>query len=128
MEVLLDTQILIWAAVGSPKLSQPAIDIIEAPENRLRASVLSIWEVTLKRSKLRIEFGMDEQVFRQSLLENDIEELPLFGEHITVVGTLPFHHTDPFDRLLVAQAISEGMTLLTSDRELAQYGPSVRVV
>jgi len=125
---LVDTHLLLWSAIGSEKLSKVAVKILSDHENTLWVSVASLWEVVLKRAKLGPEFRFDASALRAGLIASGYEELPIESRHVLMVRELPRHHTDPFDRLFVAQAISEGMTLLTADRALAAYGPSVRVV
>jgi PIN domain nuclease of toxin-antitoxin system len=128
MNYLLDTHLLIWAASNSHKLPQAAADIISDQDNSLWASVASFWEIAIKRSKLGAEFPFEVGPLRAGLLSNGYEELAIETRHVLVVQDLPRLHTDPFDRLFVAQAIAEGMTLLTADRALGSYGASVRVV
>ena len=128
MNYLLDTHLLIWVASNSNKLPKLAAEIIADQDNSLWVSVASFWEVAIKRSKLRAEFPVEVGPLRSGLLSNGYEELAIEARHVMVVQDLPRFHTDPFDRLFVAQAIAEGMTLLTADRALAAYGASVRVV
>jgi PIN domain nuclease of toxin-antitoxin system len=128
MNYLLDTHLLIWAASDSEKLSVAAAKIISDLDNALWVSVASFWEVASKRSKLRSEFPFEVGPLRAMALANGFEELAIEFKHVLVVQELPRHHTDPFDRMLVAQAKAEGMVLLTSDSALAAYGDCVCVV
>jgi PIN domain nuclease of toxin-antitoxin system len=128
MDYLVDTHILLWSAIRSPRLSAKAESHLESPRNTLWFSVLSLWEVARKRSKLRGDFVFEVNPLRTGLLANGYAELNIDARHIAAVVDLPPHHTDPFDRLLVAQAKAEGMVLLTSDTTLAAYGDCVRVV
>ncbi len=128
MNYLLDTHMLIWAASDSEKLPSAASKIIANPDSMLWVSVASLWEVAIKRSKLRAEFPYEVGPLRSMALANGYEELAIETKHVFIVQDLPRFHADPFDRLLVAQAISEGMILLTADRELSQYGASVHAV
>jgi PIN domain nuclease of toxin-antitoxin system len=128
MNYLLDTHLLIWAATDSDKLPKIATKIISDPENSLWVSVASLWEVAIKRSKLRAEFPFEVGPLRAGLFSSGYEELAIEARHVLIVQDLPRFHADPFDRLFVAQAMSEGMILLTADRALAEYGASVRVV
>ena len=128
MNYLLDTHLLIWAASDSDKLPRAAAEIIAEQENSLWVSVASFWEVAIKRSKLRSEFPFEVGPLRAGLFSNGYEELAIEARHVLIVQDLPRLHTDPFDRLLVAQAMSEGMVLLTADRALAEYGASIRIV
>ncbi len=128
MNYLLDTHLLIWASTDNDKLPRTAAEIIDNQENSLWVSVASFWEVAIKRSKLRSEFPFQVGPLRAGLSANGYEELAIEARHILIVQDLLRFHTDPFDRLLVAQAMAEGMVLLTADRALAGYGASVRVV
>ena len=102
--------------------------MIADPANVLVFSVASLWEIAIKRSLKRPDFRIDSGVLRRGLLANGYEELTVLGSHAVAVESLPLVHKDPFDRLLVAQATVEGITLLTSDGLLARYpGPIRRV-
>ncbi len=124
MKLLLDTQLLLWASVGSARLPKIAIARLEAPDAELVFSAASIWEVAIKSTLARAEFDFDANVLRRGLFDNGYAELAITGVHAAQVVALPPIHRDPFDRLLVAQAIAEGMTLVTVDQTLARYpGP-----
>lgn len=128
MKLLLDTHLLLWAAQGIEYLSLDAQTLMSKPENELFFSVASLWEIVIKCGLGREDFEVDPRILRRSLLDNDYRELPIFSEHAVAIGSLPPIHKDPFDRLLVAQAIVEGITLLTADTQVAQYpGPVKRV-
>src|ERR1043165_4714388 len=123
MKLLLDTHVLLWAAAGSG-LSTNAAAIVNDPENELHFSAASIWEVAIKSALGRPEFNLDPGVFRRELLESGYEEVAIAGSHAAAVSTLPDLHKDPFDRILVAQAIVEGITLLSADQAVLAYpGP-----
>jgi PIN domain nuclease of toxin-antitoxin system len=128
VKLLLDTHVLLWAAAQAERLSTEATELIEAPENDLWFSVASLWELVIKRGLGRKDFRVDPRLLRRGLLENGYSELPIASEHAIAVEALPLIHRDPFDRMLVAQATHEGLTLLTSDRSVAQYPGSVRMV
>ena len=128
MKLLLDTHLLLWAAGDPDRLSAEARDLIEDEENELLFSAASLWEITIKQGQGRSDFHVDARVLRRSLLDNGYRELPISGEHAVAVDTLPLIHGDPFDRILVAQAMSEGITLLTSDTQVAEYPGPVRPV
>ena len=83
----------------------------------------SLWEIVIKRSLGRDDFKVDARILRRGLLDNGYSELPIASEHVVAIDGLPQHHKDPFDRVLVAQGIVEGITLLTSDPAVARYGP-----
>ncbi len=124
MKLLLDTHLLLWAAEGFEYLPPAAQTMMNAPENELFFSVASLWEIVIKCGLGRKDFQVDPRLLRRGLLDNGYNELPILSEHAVTIGTLPPIHKDPFDRLLVAQAIVEGITLLTSDAYVAKYpGP-----
>jgi PIN domain nuclease of toxin-antitoxin system len=128
MKLLLDTHLLLWAA-GTPKrLSAATRRLIESPDNALFFSVASIWEVTIKRGLARPDFQVDARLLRRGLIDNGYAELAITGEHALAVESLPPIHTDPFDRMLLAQANVEGMMLLTVDANLVLYPGPVRKV
>lgn len=128
MKLLLDTHLLLWAASNANRLPAEARALIEAPRNELLFSAASIWEVVIKRSLGREDFRVDPPLLRRRLLENGYSELPVTSEHAVAAHGLPPIHRDPFDRILVAQAKTEGMTLLTSDHVVGEYaGPVLRV-
>ena len=123
MKLLLDTHLLLWAAAGSG-LSSAAAGMIDDPANELFFSAASIWEVAIKSALGRPDFDLDPGVFRRALLESGYEEMAITGAHAAAVATLPDLHKDPFDRILVAQAIVEGVPLLTADQAVLAYpGP-----
>ena len=128
MRLLLDTHLLLWAAGPSPRLPARARQLIDDPDNELVLSVVSLWETAIKSARGRDEFQVDARLLRRNLLNNGYEELPVTGEHAVAVVGLPPLHRDPFDRMLVAQAIVEGITLLTSDPRVAQYPAPVQRV
>lgn len=125
MKLLLDTHLLLWAAAGSG-LSRQAADLIGDPANELLFSAASIWEVAIKASLGRPTFDLDAAVFRRELLESGYEELAVTGAHAAAVATLPDLHEDPFDRMLIAQACSEGLTLLSADQAVLAYPGPIR--
>ena len=101
---------------------------MEDTENELLFSAASLWEITIKRSLNRRDFQVNPRLLRRALLDNGYSELPITSEHAVNVDHLPPTHKDPFDRILVAQASVEGITLLTSDRSLADYPGPIRKV
>jgi len=128
VKLLLDTQILIWAADFSLRLSGAALALLNDPRNQLLFSAVSIWEITIKTMLGRDDFRVDPRVLRRCLLDNGYSELSVTSEHAVTIDSLPPIHGDPFDRLLLAQAISEGIILLTADAHLARYPGPVRLV
>ena len=128
MRVLLDTHVLLWVASGSDRLRSAARELIEDRANRLVFSAASICEIAIKRSLDRPSFRTDPEFIRRELLEVGYEDLPVASIHAAAVAALPSIHKDPFDRLLVAQATVEGITLLTADATILRYpGPIRRV-
>jgi PIN domain nuclease of toxin-antitoxin system len=126
VKLLLDTHLLLWAADNPKRLSKAARAVIENPENELLFSAASLWEIAIKASLGREDFRVDARLLRRGLLDNGYTELPVTSEHAVIVGVLLQAHKDPFDRMLVAQATVEGITLLTTDRELAKYPGPIR--
>ena len=123
MRLLLDTHILVWAAAGTlpPRAEKFILDV----NNSLFFSPVSIWEITIKVGLNRPDFNVDAKLLRDGLLRNQYQELYVTGIHALAVGGLPPLHKDPFDRLLVAQAQCEGLSLLTSDSMLKDYPASI---
>ena len=123
MKLLLDSHLLLWWPTGSGRLGREAAALIEAEESELFMSAASWWELGIKRSlgKLAIDIG----IARRGLQQRGVTMLPVTGEHAESATALPAFHGDPFDHMLVAQAICEGMTLLTRDAKLKRYGPNV---
>lgn len=124
MKLLLDTHLLLWAAGGLPELPLAAKKMIEDPINELFFSSASLWEISIKYGLGRADFQVDPQVLRWALFDNGYQEAVVTSLHATATATLPAIHNDPFDRMLVSQAIAEGITLLTCNSEIAKYeGP-----
>jgi PIN domain nuclease of toxin-antitoxin system len=124
--LLPDTQILLWAADEPGRLSRSAAELLEDGSNQVYFSLVSVWETSIKFALGRADFTMPPRVLRESLLRFGFLELGIGSEHVMAVAGLPQIHRDPFDRLLVAQAKVEGLTLMTTDKKLAQYGPHVK--
>lgn len=121
MKLLIDTHLLLWLALGSDKLSTQARTVIEDAGNSLFFSAASIWEIAIKRGLDRPDFTADPRLLRRGLLDNGYEELAIDSRHAAATLDLPPLHKDPFDRILVAQAMVEGMTLATADEAVARY-------
>lgn len=128
MRILLDTHILLWAAYSPGSLPIAARDLLLEPAHALVFSAASIWEVAIKAALGRSDFTADARLLRRALIENGYEELAVTGTHAAAVSDLPALHRDPFDRILLAQARTEGTTLLTADEAVAAYGSPVRFV
>lgn len=128
MKLLLDIHLLLWAAGVPSKLPAAARSMLEDPDNELLFSAASLWEIAIKRGLGRADFQVDARVLRRGLLDNGYLELPITSEHTVFIESLPPIHKDPFDRILVAQATVEGITLLTADTLIAQYpGPILKI-
>jgi len=121
MRFLLDTHILIWAAGDIDLLPKNIRPLIEEVNNELLFSPASIWETAIKHGTGRGAFQADPFVLRYRLLENGYVELPINSEHAIAIAGLPLIHKDPFDRILIAQAIIEGVPLITVDQAVLQY-------
>ncbi len=128
MKLLLDTHLLLWAAGQPDRLSAGTVALLNDPDNELFFSAASLWEIAIKQDLGRSDFQADARLLRRGLLDNGYVELPISGAHtVSLVGLLPIHK-DPFDRILVAQAMVEGILLLTADPLVAEYpGPIRRV-
>jgi PIN domain nuclease of toxin-antitoxin system len=121
MNLLLDTHTLIWWMEGSPRLGKTAREAILAGPQRL-ISAVSVWEISIKMAlgRLKLSFDPSDSVFE--LMHNGFQPLSIQFRHAWTVGELPLHHADPFDRMLIAQAKCEGLTLVTADKRIAAYG------
>jgi PIN domain nuclease of toxin-antitoxin system len=128
VKLLVDTHLLLWAAGQPNRLSAAARRLLNDQSNELLFSAASIWEIAIKNTLGRDDFKVEPRLLRRGLLDNGWVELPITGQHAVGIDGLPPVHKDPFDRLLLAQALSEGITLLTSDVNLTRYGPPVRKV
>jgi PIN domain nuclease of toxin-antitoxin system len=128
MKLLLDTHLLLWSAGKPERLSTEARALIEALDNELFFSPASLWEVVIKRGLGRDDFKVDARLLRRGLLDNGYSEIPIGSEHVVAIDNLPTIHKDPFDRILVAQAQVEGITLLTADPTLAKYPGPIRLL
>lgn len=128
MRLLLDTHLLLWAAGQPHRLSPEARALLNDPENRPLFSAASLWEIAIKSGLRRADFRVDARLVRRGLLDNGWEELPVTSAHAVAVAHLPPLHRDPFDRMLLAQAETEGVMLLTGDAMVAQYPGPVRLV
>jgi PIN domain nuclease of toxin-antitoxin system len=125
MKLLLDTHIILWAAGMPDRLSDTARNLLVEKDSKLFFSAASLWEIVIKRGIGRDDFKVDPHRLRKMLQQNGYCELPVTAEHVLRVDTLPLLHKDPFDRILIAQARSEAMLLLTVDSLVIQYGEAV---
>jgi PIN domain nuclease of toxin-antitoxin system len=122
MRLLLDTHALLWRYFGDPKLSPAAAAAIADPAGTVFVSAATCWEVAvlIGKRRLRLTETFDEFV-RCAVVEAGFGVIPVRPRHAAELLTLPFHHKDPFDRMLVAQAQAEGLTLVTCDADIALY-------
>ena len=128
MNILHDTHIVLWSVFKTKSLSSDARMLLEDPSNQLIFSTVNLWEITIKRAQGRPDFQVDPRPLREALLLGGYQELPISSEHAMSVGQLPRIHRDPFDRLLIAQAMVEGCLLLTADRKVSRYPGLIRKV
>lgn len=119
MNLLLDTHILLWWLADDPQLPRAAAEAIQVPDNTVLVSAATAWEIAIKSAAGRLEAPDD---LLDALEVNDFETLPITAAHALAAGRLPAHHADPFDRMLVAQAQAEGLTIVTVDRRFPPYG------
>jgi PIN domain nuclease of toxin-antitoxin system len=128
MKYLVDTHLLLWAASAPKKLSRTARRLIEDESHPPWFSAASIWEVAIKNALGRKDFRVEPRQLRRGLIDNGWRELAITSEHAAAVADLPSMHKDPFDRMLVAQAQIEALTLITSDETMAGYPGRIRHV
>jgi PIN domain nuclease of toxin-antitoxin system len=128
MKVLLDTHILWWIVTGDARLSAKAKKIFTDVQCKLFFSIVGFWELAVKSSLKKANLHKHWYTLIQDhLRDNSISVLPITPEHCHQVSLLPFHHRDPFDRLLIAQAITEDLTLLTADPKFKKYNVDVAI-
>jgi PIN domain nuclease of toxin-antitoxin system len=118
VRLLLDTHVLLWWLSANRKLKPSARAAIETPENLIFVSAASIWELRIKESLGKVALPAD---FTEALNAEAFEHLPVTAVHAHTLRALPMHHRDPFDRMLVAQALIEGLTIVTHDEALHAY-------
>jgi PIN domain nuclease of toxin-antitoxin system len=128
VRLLIDTHLLLWAVGSSRRLPDEARSVILDAANEVFFSAASVWEVAIKSSLRRRDFNVNPTMLLRALARSGFSELPVTAAHAARVATLPTIHRDPFDRLLVAQSLTEPMTLLTNDAALVGYGPMVELV
>jgi len=128
MKLLLDTQVLLWAAGEPKRLSAAARKLLLDPHHELLFSAASLWEIAIKSTLGREDFQVEPRLLRRGLLDNGYVEVPITSQHAVSIDLLPPLHRDPFDRLLLAQALTKGLTLVTADAQLARYPGPLRQV
>lgn len=125
MNLLLDTHVALWAITDSPKLPKKARELIESPRSTVWISVASVWEIAIKHALGRGDMPVSSQDAGRFFRESGYRFLPVEAEHAMAVEGLPAHHQDPFDRILVAQALVEPMRLMTHDPMVARYSDTI---
>lgn len=128
MRYLFDTHLLLWLAEGSPRLPRRAVEVAEDPGATILFSAVSLWEIAIKTGLNRPDFHVDPALMQHGLLTNGFEELPVKGVHAIALNALPLLHRDPFDRMLIAQAVAEQVQLLSMDRAFARYSGPIEVL
>ena len=121
MDILIDTHVLVWWMLDSPRLSKRAAEFLKSPVHRILVSPVVAWELAIKVNAGRIQPPTLVSSLETAMTEQFFEELPVLIEHAVRAGLLPLHHRDPFDRLLVAQAQALNLPILSADRGLDEY-------
>jgi PIN domain nuclease of toxin-antitoxin system len=128
VKFIVDTHLVLWLPIDDPRIRQEARSILSDPANEFVFSVVSIWEIAIKKRLGRPDFPHDPREIRRLLIRNGYEELAIESRHAVMVDSIPLIHKDPFDRILIAQALVEGITLLTADPVIASYPGPIRKV
>jgi len=128
MRLLLDTHVALWALVDDPRLSQRARALIDDPANQVMVSAATVWEIAIKHALGRDDMPISGDEALEWFRQAGYDLLPITPAHAAAVEHLPNHHRDPFDRLLVAQAITEPLRLLSHDPLVVRYGDAVTAV
>lgn len=119
MDILLDSHAFLWWDLNDRRLGSDVHQAIADPRNRVFVSAVSVWEIAIKRALGKLEFRAD---IGKAIASNGFAELPVTANHADRAAELPAHHRDPFDRMLIAQGVSENCVLVTRDRVFARYG------
>jgi PIN domain nuclease of toxin-antitoxin system len=125
LNLLLDTHVALWAITDNPKLPKKARELIESPKSSVWISAATIWEIAIKHSLGRGDMPVSSQEALRYFRDSGYGFLPVEPEHAAAVENLPAHHADPFDRILVAQALVEPMRLITRDAIVARYSNTI---
>lgn len=123
MEILVDTHVLLWSAVNDRRLSRKAVEMLADKKNWIYVSSAVIWEISIKASLKKLSFpGSSFSTFVEELEQNDYQMLSITPGHAKGVYSLPFHHQDPFDRILISQCLQEKLPIISSDDKFDKYG------
>jgi len=125
LNLLLDTHVVLWAITDSPKLSNKAREMIGSPRSSVWISTATLWEIAIKHALGRGDMPISSQDAARYFRESGYRFLPVEAEHAMAVEELPAYHQDPFDRILVAQALTEPMRLMTHDPKVARYSDTI---
>lgn len=125
MSYLIDTHILIWYIEGNKQLNQKLIDMINKPANAILISQASLWEMTIKISISKLKLSLSLPDLRVFLINRNFQIIDYNFYHLETLLHLPFHHQDPFDRMIIAQAITENLTILTNDAKFKDYPANI---
>lgn len=124
MKYLLDTHALLWFLFNNPNLSKNARDVITS-KDKVYTSIVTVWEIAIKRSIKKLDIEYSSSGLKDLCEKENIEILPLLEKHIDLIHEMPFFHNDPFDRMIIAQAQSENLTIITKDSKIKLYDVNV---
>lgn len=125
---LIDTHVLIWYIEGINKISSEIIEIFQNKENKIIISSVSLWEITIKESLKKLNISLKTHEMKLLLERNNIEILYFDFDDLNILSTLPFYHRDPFDRMIISQAISNKLNLITYDEKIHLYNKELRIL
>lgn len=125
---LIDTHILLWHSLGNGQLSDVVLERLGSPESNLFVSQATYWEMTIKKALGKLDLTVPISHFYQSALENSFNILPFEIDHYSALETLPLLHSDPFDRMIIAQAISKDLVIITQDKKFVDYVDFVKIL
>lgn len=125
MQLLIDTHVILWFQASNNKLSAAAKQLIENVDNQCYISMASLWEMSIKIALGKLQIGTDYNSFYNYLLTNHFKILNIESAHLNILINLPHHHKDPFDRLLIAQAITDNLTIISADQRFKSYPVNV---
>jgi PIN domain nuclease of toxin-antitoxin system len=128
MKYLIDTHILIWSLEGNKRLSANAFDLLNNPVNEIWVSHVSLWEMSIKIALKKLSINYPVSLWEHILRENNYELIGFDFKQYEIVQALPHHHHDPFDRMIIAQAMAEDFTIITQDEKFKAYEPDVKII